>query len=199
MAKKIVNAPRMGKAAVKYARAQVGKRQAASGMCYKFSRLCYGVPAVGDVDGDADADAVDGWKAAKKHGKVVASRDAKSFPEGSMALWSGGANGHGHAAPVVGGGLCVSTDARGPRTVAIAKIDDLTVRWGLTLLGYIVVDGNGRRLCTPPAPKAKPSRPRVRAALKAVRLAKAHAQAANTKAQLRAAEIALVKARDGKK
>lgn len=195
---KVTNAPRMGKDAIKYAKRQVGVRQASAGMCYKFSRLCYGVAAVGDADGDGDADAVDGWKAAKKNGTVVASRDAKSFPVGSLAVWSGGSNGHGHAAPVEGGGLCISTDARGPRTVAIAKMDDLTVKWGLTLLGYIVVDGNGRRLCTPPAPKTKPSRPRVRAALKAVRLAKSHAKAANTKRQLRAAEVALVKARDGK-
>jgi len=194
------NAPRVGLAAVKRAKARVGTRLAAAGYCQMFTRECYGVPASGDFDGDRDADAVDAWKKARKHGRVVVTNNPRAIPRGAAVYWSGGRNGHGHAAVSLGEGRCVSTDAKGPRTVAVANIDDLTRSWGLNLLGYVLVDGNGWTLYRPaaPAPKAKPSRPRVRKALAGVRNALEGAKAKNTKKRLRQAEAALVAARDGK-
>lgn len=118
-----------------------------TGMCMKFTRMMYGVSAVGDYDGDGDADAVDGWKSAKrKH----PTKDPYDIPRGVPVFWSGGPNGYGHAAISVGGGQMWSTDIERRGRVDLAPIADVRRKWGLELLGW-AEDINGVTLYAPPA------------------------------------------------
>lgn len=142
-----LHGPELVTAAKKY----VGRR-AYSGMCQAFSILVSktgtGTP---DFDGDGDHDAVDWWKHAKKHGKVVEAKNIKHLsdvPAGTIAYWTGGSRGYGHAAPTIGDGKIVSTDAPKWGTIGIVTIDWIARNWGngLTFVGYIVDDGYGHRM-----------------------------------------------------
>lgn len=118
-----------------------------TGLCMMFTRMMYGVPAVGDYDGDGDADAVDGWKSAKrKH----PTKDPYEIPRGVPVFWSGGRNGYGHAAISVGGGQMWSTDIVHAGRVDLAPIAEVRRKWGLELLGW-TEDINGVTLYVPPA------------------------------------------------
>lgn len=132
--------------------AQVGKRYP-RGWCLRWAASMFGVPGVGDWDRDKANDAEDFWKAAAAKGEVIKTSDPKKIPAGSMVMWTGGRNDHGHAAVAIGDGLMVSTDL--PRMDAIGKveIDDVRERWGLKLEGAILVDGNGYILKKPDGPK----------------------------------------------
>lgn len=119
-----------------------------TGLCMMFTRMMFGVSAVGDVDGDGDADAVDGWKSAKrKH----PTKDPYDIPRGVPVFWSGGRNGYGHAAISVGGGQMWSTDIERAGKVDLAPIAEVKRKWGLELLGW-AEDINGVTLYVPPAP-----------------------------------------------
>jgi hypothetical protein len=110
---------------------------------------------VGDWDGDRAADAEDFWKAAMRRGDVVKTSDPKKIPPGVMVMWTGGSGDHGHAAYSLGDGLIVSTDA--PRRGRIGKVKTSWIRehWGLKLVGYIKVDGNGYILRKPDSKPVK--------------------------------------------
>lgn len=113
------------------------------GMCLKAVRECYGIPALGDFDGDGDADAMDAWKAAKHKHRVS---DPRKIPRGVPVFWSGGTRRHGHVAIATGFvGRCWSTDIKRAGFFDKAPIDLITERWGMTLLGW-VEDLNGRRV-----------------------------------------------------
>lgn len=119
-----------------------------TGMCMRFTRMMYGVAAVGDYDGDGDADAVDGWKSAKrKH----PTKDPYDIPRGVPVFWRGGPKGYGHAAISVGGGQMWSTDIQRRGKVDLAPIAEVERKWGLELLGW-AEDINGVTLYVPPAP-----------------------------------------------
>lgn len=101
--------------------------------CYLFTRTAYDLPAVGDVDGNGRATAVDGWKAAKhRHPET----DPHKIPRGVPVFWSGGSHGDGHAAPSVGGGQIWTTDLIRPGRIDLAPISLVHRQWGLTLLGW---------------------------------------------------------------
>lgn len=149
----IAYAPYPATQAVKRAKSYVGQRKF-SGMCQAFTVTMFGTGAVGDYDRDRDADAVDGWKAAVAHGKVVRASsisDYSRIPAGVMLYWSGGSQGYGHAAVSIGGGRMVTTD------YSNGKIGIATIKgwWGRThtFLGYVLVEGNGHTLTDPPAYK----------------------------------------------
>ncbi|GAA0189839.1 hypothetical protein GCM10008944_01720 [Cytobacillus oceanisediminis] len=139
-------APFPGQKAVDRARTYVG-RAAYSGMCQAFTVTMFGTGAVGDYDGDRDADAVDGWRKAVARGRVVkasAIGDFTKIPAGVALYWSGGSRDYGHAAVSIGGGRMVTTDAsRG--LVGIANIKGWWAR-SHTFLGYVEVEGNGHTL-----------------------------------------------------
>lgn len=119
-----------------------------TGLCMMFTRMMYGVGAVGDYDRDGDADAVDGWKSARrKH----PTKDPYDIPRGVPVFWSGGGNGYGHAAISVGGGQMWSTDIERAGRVDLAPIAAVKRKWGLELLGW-AEDINGTQLYVPPAP-----------------------------------------------
>lgn len=115
-------------------------------MCYKWVRTMVGAPAVGDVDGDGDADAVDGWKAAKyKH-----PGDRKP-PAGVPVFWSGGRSGYGHAAISLGNGKIRSTDAGGREVNATVDLSWPERNWGMKYLGWSE-DLGGKKIPLPPKP-----------------------------------------------
>jgi hypothetical protein len=103
------------------------------GMCAQWTRQQFGVPALGDFDGDGDADAVDMWKA------CVLKHHADSEPvppAGVPVFWSGGSKGHGHAAVSLGGGMVRSTDAWTAGQIGTVPISEVTRRWGMPYLGW---------------------------------------------------------------
>jgi endonuclease/exonuclease/phosphatase family metal-dependent hydrolase len=63
------------------------------GMCQKVTREWFNAPAVGDVDKDGDADAVDGWKSEPVSARHPGDRNP---PAGKPLSFSGGSKGHGH-------------------------------------------------------------------------------------------------------
>lgn len=138
--------------AVDRALAQVGNRYP-RGWCLRWAASMFGVPGVGDWDRDKANDAEDFWKAAVARGQVIATSDPKKIPAGSMVMWTGGRNDHGHAAIAIGGGRMVSTDLPSMDRIGEVDIDDVRTRWGLKLQGAILVDGNGYILKKPSGPK----------------------------------------------
>ncbi len=153
-------APFAGRKAVRRAKEYVGRR-AYTGMCQAFTVTMFGTGAVGDYDGDGDADAVDGWEKAKARGKVrTASQihDFKKIPSGVALYWTGGSRGYGHAAVSIGGGKMVTTDAAAGGIVGIRDIEGWWAR-SHNFLGYAYQDGNGfvlKRIHDHARPKSKP-------------------------------------------
>lgn len=158
------------------------------GLCMMFTRKMYAVGAVGDYDGDGDADAVDGWKSARhKH----PTKNPHDIPRGVPVFWSGGRNGYGHAAISVGGGQMWSTDIMRNGKVDLAPISAVRRQWGLELLGW-TEDINGVRLYNPPTTPKEQAMAKFedRALASLTRLeyvAQAHMRAAGYGAQLKAA------------
>lgn len=151
-------APYPGRQAIKRARGYLGKR-AYSNMCQAFVVTMYGTGAVGDWDGDRDADAVDGWKKAKARGRVVTAdkiKSYKSIPAGVALYWTGGSRGYGHAAISIGDGQMISTDAgKAWGYVGQRDIGYISRVWknGLKFVGYVIEEGNGYTLTDPPGSK----------------------------------------------
>lgn len=146
-----------GTTAVKRALNMVGKSYGV-GWCQKFTNEIFQTGSVGDYDGDGDADAIDGWKKAVAHGKVVKAAKIKKLadiPAGVMLYWSGGGRGYGHAAVGVGGGNMVSTDLPTSGRVGKVPISRAHTQWGLTFLGYVMTEGNGHVLVQTPPKKAE--------------------------------------------
>lgn len=133
----------------------------APGWClYWCLTQVYKVPGLGDYDRDGSADAEDYWKAAVKRGKVVHARDIKKLdeiPEGVLLMWTGGSGDHGHAAYCLGNGQMVSTDLPIRGQVGRVAISQARVKWGLTFVGYVLVDANGYTLT-----RAEPAKPPVK-------------------------------------
>lgn len=101
------------------------------GMCARWTREQFGIGALGDFDGDGDADAVDMWKAARsKHA------DDPHPPAGVPVFWSGGSKGHGHAAISLPGGRIRSIDRPQFGLVGTVPLADIEQSWGLTYLGW---------------------------------------------------------------
>lgn len=103
-----------------------------TGYCLVFVRSCFAVGAVWP-------DAATAWaKAVHKH-PVAKGADV---PRGVPVFWTGGSAGHGHIALSRGDGTCWTTDFVREGKVDVAKIDDITRGWGLTLVGW-TEDVNG--------------------------------------------------------
>lgn len=135
------------------------------GYCMKWTRTMLGQPAVGDRDGDGDADAVDGWKSCKR--KHAGDRNP---PAGVPVFWEGGRKGYGHVGISLGNRTFRGTDSPTPGLVGTVMLDWPEDHWGLSYLGW-AEDLNGVVIPSdapaPPKPPVRPSRlPRIRRALR---------------------------------
>lgn len=101
------------------------------GMCARFAREQYAIPALGDADGDGDADAVDMWKACR-----IRNAADLNPPAGVPVFWGGGSEGHGHAAVSLGNGSVRSIDRPSSGRVASVPISEISRVWGLPYLGW---------------------------------------------------------------
>lgn len=103
------------------------------GTCQNWTWNIFGAHAVGDVDSDKDADAVDGWESEPKSAQHPGDRNP---PRGVPVAWSGGSHGFGHRAVSLGRGKIRSTDAGGSGVVATVDLDWPEKNWGLHYLGW---------------------------------------------------------------
>lgn len=110
--------------AVAWAKAQTARDAPAQwqGLCLRFVRTAYGLPAV-------HPDAHSAWHAAKgKH-------TGKGYPpKGVPVFWRGGR--YGHVALSLGKGWCISTDYVRQGRADKVPIDTVTKGWGLQYLGW---------------------------------------------------------------
>lgn len=139
------------------------------GLCMRNARTAYGLPAVGDVDRDGDADAVDGFRSSRLRESFAVGRRRR----GGFLYWGGGRNGYGHVAIPTGDGLCWSpgTPARPGRWHKVSP-DEITRGWGLEPLGW-AADLGGVTVWIAPEPAYDPTRgPNVDAAIEALQRAR---------------------------
>lgn len=140
------------------------------GMCMKWTRTMFGRPAVGDVDGDGDADAVDGWKSCKQ--KHPGDRNP---PAGVPVFWSGGRNGYGHVGISLGNRTFRGTDSPTSGKVGTVGLDWPEQHWGLTYLGW-ADDLNGVPIPGEPEQPAAPAQTKrygaIKAAVEALKVAR---------------------------
>lgn len=146
----------------------VGKKYPA-GWCLRFClRELYGVPGIGDWDGDRAADAEDYAKASARADQLHTFDSYDDIPAGALVLWTGGRNDHGHAAYSLGGGEIVSTDLPTSGKVGRVRASVPETSWGLKPAGYVTHAVSGEKLTKgtvagPGKPKPKPTRYRVTA------------------------------------
>lgn len=131
----------MVRSRVEVVRLALASKQWPPGLCARWVRTLYDVPASGDVDGDGDADAVDSWRLAKhRHplgGPGIPSSTGEQPPAGVPVYWAGGSAGHGHIAITLDNhGTIRSTDWPKAGTVGTTTIAKLTAAWGLPYLGW---------------------------------------------------------------
>jgi len=93
-----------------------------SGMCLRFVRSLYNVPA-------KYADAATAWA----HTKY---RHSSTPPKGVPVWWTGGSSGHGHVAISDGNGYVISTDYPRRGRVGRVLISTLTRAWNLRYRGW---------------------------------------------------------------
>lgn len=101
------------------------------GMCAKWTREKFGLPALGDFDRDGDADAVDMWQAC-----VLKEAGDRNPPPGVPVFWSGGSKGHGHAAISLGNGMIRTIDRPRSGVVGTVPLGEIERVWGLKYLGW---------------------------------------------------------------
>lgn len=120
-----------------------------AGWCLRFQLSeIFGVPGIGDWDGDGAADAEDYVKAADRAGRLKKAKSA-DIPAGSLVLWTGGRNDHGHAAYALGKGEIVTTDLPRRGEIGRVPIDHIADKWGLKLVGYVTRAVTGEYLSKP--------------------------------------------------
>lgn len=112
----------------------------------------YGIPGPYGWGGNGRAWAYNYWLNAVAKGKVVKTSDPAKIPYGAMAFMTP----HPHATTTgqkaghvfigAGGGYCYTTDYPHSGRWGKVKIADLSRAWGKTLLGYILVSGDGYTL-----------------------------------------------------
>lgn len=157
----------------------------------------YGAPAVGDVDHDGDADAVDGWESEPKAYRHPGDRKP---PHGVPLSFHGGSRGYGHRCMTLAhDGRIRSTDMNGnvyragttgtvsaPTTSEAISIIERSMGvvytgWSETISGQLIPTFS-KKPGPPPAPQTRG--PRIDNALR--RLRKARAEAVTSHKSLKA-------------
>lgn len=136
------------------------------GMCARWTREQYGLPALGDFDGDGDADAVDMWAAAR-----VRHPGDRNPPPGVPVFWAGGRKGHGHVGIAFPERRVRGTDWPAAGLVGTTAIADIDRVWGMTYLGWSE-DLYGNEIPVLAPPRVGPSVSAVNRAIKAVTTAR---------------------------
>lgn len=136
-----------------YNREEAARRAEASKVntptyCQRWTRKQFGVPSVGDFDGDGRADAEDGWKSEPLKYRHPGDRRP---PRGVPVSYGGGRKDDGHRAVSLGNGMIRSTDAGGLGRVATVPLDWPERHWGLHYLGWSD-SCDGVLIPKPPAP-----------------------------------------------
>lgn len=143
-----------------YSRQEAVKRSLAysrypQGLCQVFTRTIFGAPSVGDVDGDGDADAVDGWFSEPPSARHPGDRNP---PAGVPTGFSGGSRGFGHRAPSVGGGKIRSTDMNASGRYQAGSVATVTIPQVEAAMG-VCYTGWTETISGLPIPGDKPTPP----------------------------------------
>lgn len=117
--------------------------------CQLWTRNIFGVPSVGDYDGDGAADAEDGWKSEPDAHKHPGDRHP---PAGVPVSYGGGSHDNGHRAVSLGNGMIRSTDAPRVGFIGTVPLDWPEKNWGLRYLGWSNTC-DGVLIPMPPPPK----------------------------------------------
>jgi hypothetical protein len=112
--------------------------QSWSGLCLSDVRQSLGLPGV-------SPSAEHAWNAAKYKHRVSGGAQC---PRGTAVFWTNG--GYGHVVLSVGGGMCWTNDFKRQGRIDLAKIDDITARWGQNFQGW-TEDVNGYHYYDAPA------------------------------------------------
>lgn len=107
--------------------------------CLMITRTALGIPARYPT-------AISAWNHAKRRHKF--NGNYNSVPAGVAFFWSGPSYA-GHVVLTLGGGLCLTNDLAGPGTYTVAKLSDITRRWGAIPKGW-TEDLNGVVYYNPP-------------------------------------------------
>lgn len=164
------------------------------GFCQANVDKWFNAPAVGDVDHDGDADAVDGWESEPKAYRHPGDRNP---PFGVPLSFRGGSHGFGHRAlSLINNGRIRSTDMHnnsysagvtstvtGPTTSAAIGILEQVMGvvytgWSETISGQLI-PGFEQQNRTDPKPQTRGFR--VDRSLRRLRIAQAHAKPARAK------------------
>lgn len=115
------------------------------GMCQKVVREYFDAPGAGDVDGDKDADAADGWAAEPHSARHVGDRNP---PPGVPLYFSKAGDGNGHRALALASGQVRSTDFDGKSkkykagVVGTGTLKQVESAMGVTYVGWSsTIDG----------------------------------------------------------
>jgi hypothetical protein len=132
--------PRNPQEALAWARGQHKDRGTEwRGLCLKFVRSCYDIPAL-------YPSAAAAWQGAEfKHRET----DGNKVPRGVPYFWTGGSQGFGHVVISAGGGKCWSNDVQIAGGISLVSINDITRRWRQSPQGW-TADINGVRMWSPP-------------------------------------------------
>lgn len=105
--------------------------------CQTWTRTMFGVDGVGDVDGDGDPDAEDGWKSEP----LSARHTDRNIPRGFPGAFLGGSHDNGHRVVGLGNDLVRSTDMSNDGTYTPGKVGTVTIEqceraMGVTWAGW---------------------------------------------------------------
>lgn len=136
-------APRTMTAAGNRAKSLVGHANRVGYCLAECVRTVYDIDGPYHWGGNGQPWAINYWLSAVSRGKVVRTSDPKKVPFGAMLFFDSTRNRAEHVAIGAGGGYCFSTDF--PRTGrwGKAKISSIESAWGMHLVGYILVTGDG--------------------------------------------------------
>lgn len=136
-------APRTMTAAGNRAKSLVGHRNDIGYCLRECVRTIYGISPPYRFAGNGRPWAINYWKNAVARGKVVKTSDVKRPPFGAMIFFDSGRNRPEHVAISAGGGYCYSTDFPRRGRWGKARISAIESSWGMRLVGYILVTGDG--------------------------------------------------------